>query len=102
MSSQPQTTQVAPPPATSTFPGRDLISIRDLSPIEVETIFHLAGLLKARPANFRSALAGKQMVMFFEKQSLRTRLTFEAGMASMGGNAFFMDQTAAASTHEKS
>ena len=32
--------------------------------------------------------------MFFEKQSLRTRLTFEAGMASMGGNAFFMDQTA--------
>ena len=94
MSSQPQTTQVITPPATSTFPGRDLISIRDLSPIEVETIFHLAGLLKARPANFRTALAGKQMVMFFEKQSLRTRLTFEAGMASMGGNAFFMDQTA--------
>ena len=94
MSIQPQTTQVVAPPATSTFPGRDLISIRDLSPIEVETIFHLAGLLKSRPANFRTALAGKQMVMFFEKQSLRTRLTFEAGMASMGGNAFFMDQTA--------
>jgi len=93
VSSQPQTTQVVNPPATATFPGRDLISIRDLSPIEVETIFHLAGLLKARPANFRTALAGKQMVMFFEKQSLRTRLTFEAGMASMGGNAFFMDQT---------
>jgi ornithine carbamoyltransferase len=94
VSIQPQTTQVVAPPATSTFPGRDLISIRDLSPIEVETIFHLAGLLKSRPANFRTALAGKQMVMFFEKQSLRTRLTFEAGMASMGGNAFFMDQTA--------
>ncbi len=95
VSSQPfQTTQVATPPATTTFPGRDLISIRDLSPIEIETIFHLAGLLKARPANFRTALAGKQMVMFFEKQSLRTRLTFEAGMASLGGNAFFMDQTA--------
>ena len=95
LSSQPfQTTQVATPPATTTFPGRDLISIRDLSPIEIETIFHLAGLMKARPANFRSALAGKQMVMFFEKPSLRTRLTFEAGMASMGGNAFFMDQTA--------
>jgi ornithine carbamoyltransferase len=95
LSSQPfQTTQIAAPPATTTFPGRDLISIRDLSPIEIETIFHLAGLLKARPSNFRTALAGKQMVMFFEKQSLRTRLTFEAGMASMGGNAFFMDQTA--------
>ena len=95
LSSQPfQTTQVATPPATTTFPGRDLISIRDLSPIEIETIFHLAGLMKARPSNFRTALAGKQMVMFFEKPSLRTRLTFEAGMASMGGNAFFMDQTA--------
>ena len=57
LSSQPfQTTQVAAPPATTTFPGRDLISIRDLSPIEIETIFHLAGLLKARPSNFRTAL----------------------------------------------
>jgi ornithine carbamoyltransferase len=93
VSSQPQATQIASPPTTATFPGRDLISIRDLSPIEVETIFHLAGLLKARPADFRTALAGKQMVMFFEKQSLRTRLTFEAGMASMGGTALFMDQT---------
>ena len=65
MSSQPlpatrQPTQIGTPPATATFPGRDLISIRDLSPIEVETIFHLAGLLKARPSNFRTALAGKQ------------------------------------------
>ena len=94
MSSQPfQTTQVAIPPATSTFPGRDLISIRDLSPIEIETIFHLAGLLKARPSNFRTALAGKQMVMFFEKASLRTRLTFEAAINTMGGNAIFVDQT---------
>ena len=31
--------------------------------------------------------------MFFEKDSLRTRLTFQAGMASMGGNAHFVDQT---------
>jgi ornithine carbamoyltransferase len=92
LSIQPfQTTQVVNPPAT--FPGRDLVSIRDLSPIEVETIFHLAGLMKSRPSNFRAALAGKEMVMFFEKQSLRTRLTFEAGMASMGGHAMFVDQT---------
>src|ERR1700726_2852622 len=31
--------------------------------------------------------------MFFEKPSLRTRLTFEAGMASLGGTTFFVDQT---------
>jgi ornithine carbamoyltransferase len=94
LSSQPlQTAQVANAPVTTPFSVRDLISIRDLSPIEVESIFNLAGLLKARPSNFRAALADKQMVMFFEKQSLRTRLTFEAGMASMGGTALFMDQT---------
>jgi ornithine carbamoyltransferase len=33
------------------------------------------------------------MVMFFEKPSLRTRLTFEAGMLSLGGTAMFVDQT---------
>ena len=33
------------------------------------------------------------MVMFFEKPSLRTRLTFEAGMAGLGGTAMFVDQT---------
>ena len=66
MSSQPfQSTQVATPPATTTFPGRDLISIRDLSTIELETIFHLSVLIKARPSTFRGALAGAQMVMFF-------------------------------------
>jgi ornithine carbamoyltransferase len=49
--------------------------------------------MKARAADFRRALNGRQMVMFFEKPSLRTRLTFEAGMMSMGGNAMFVDQT---------
>jgi ornithine carbamoyltransferase len=38
-------------------------------------------------------MAGKQMVMFFEKPSLRTRLTFEAGMNSLGGTAMFVDQS---------
>ena len=33
------------------------------------------------------------MVMFFEKPSLRTRLTFEAGMASLGGTTMFVDQS---------
>jgi ornithine carbamoyltransferase len=86
-------TQVVQPPATAVFPCRDLVSIRDLGPTGVEAIFQLAGLMKSRPSDFRGALAGKQTVMFFEKQSLRTRLTFEAGMASMGGTTFFVDQT---------
>jgi len=49
--------------------------------------------MKARPADFRDILAGKQIVLFFEKPSLRTRLTFEAGINSLGGTSFFVDQT---------
>jgi ornithine carbamoyltransferase len=77
------------------FASRDLVSICDLSPAEVEAVLDLTGLLKARPADFRGALAGKQIVLFFEKPSLRTRLTFEAGITALGGNSFFVDQTAA-------
>jgi ornithine carbamoyltransferase len=76
------------------FASRDLVSICDLSPAEVEAVLDLTALLKARPADFRGALAGKQIVLFFEKPSLRTRLTFEAGITSLGGNSFFVDQTA--------
>ena len=79
-------------PISATFPGRDLVSIRDLSPFQVESLFHLATLVKARPEDFRSALAGKHIVMFFEKPSLRTRLTFEAGIFGLGGSVSFVDQ----------
>src|SRR4029077_8132867 len=71
----------------------DLVSTRDLGPAGADAVLHLAGIMKSRPADFRRALAGRQMVMFFEKPSLRTRLTFEAGMASLGGTTMFVDQT---------
>jgi len=87
----------AKPAATSrgrrAFWAPDLVSTRDFGPDGVEAVLHLAGIMKSRPADFRKALAGKQVVMFFEKPSLRTRLTFETGMGSMGGNAYFVDQT---------
>jgi ornithine carbamoyltransferase len=51
--------------------------------------------MKSRPSVFQRSLAGKQMVMFFEKPSLRTRLTFESGMVSLGGTAMFVEQSKA-------
>jgi ornithine carbamoyltransferase len=83
---------VGPVPAVSKPALRDLVSTRDLSPAEVRSVLDLAAVVKARPSDFRRTLDGKQLVMFFEKPSLRTRLTFEAGMASLGGTALFMDQ----------
>jgi ornithine carbamoyltransferase len=83
----------APVPDVSKPAMRDLVSTRDLSASEVRSVLDLAAVVKARPSDFRRTLEGKQVVMFFEKPSLRTRLTFEAGMSSLGGTAFFMDQT---------
>ena len=85
------------PGMPQTLPGifwcPDLISTRDLGPDGVQAVLHLTELMKSRPSVFSRALAGKQMVMFFEKPSLRTRLTFESGMVSLGGTAMFVDQS---------
>jgi ornithine carbamoyltransferase len=85
------------PAVPETFPGvfwcPDLVSTRDLGAQGVQAVLHLAELMKSRPSVFQRSLAGKQMVMFFEKPSLRTRLTFEAGMTSLGGAAMFVDQS---------
>ncbi len=86
------------PPGVSPYVHRtvsvhDLTSIEDFTPEELASALDLATAMKARPSNYRDTLAGKQIVLFFEKPSLRTRLTFEAGINSLGGTSFFVDQT---------
>jgi len=88
-----QKAPVAPGIVPDTFCCPDLVSTRDLGPQGVRAVLHLADLMKSRPSVFQRSLAGKQMVMFFEKASLRTRLTFESGMVSLGGTAMFVDQS---------
>jgi ornithine carbamoyltransferase len=83
----------APERVPQVFWCPDLVSTRDLGPVGVEAVLRLAATMKSRPADFRRALTDRQIVMFFEKPSLRTRLTFEAGMVSLGGAAMFVDQT---------
>ncbi len=73
--------------------GRDLCSMRDLTPEEVHCILDTAQQIKAQPQQYRHALESKQLVLFFEKESLRTRLTFETGINTLGGSAIFVDQT---------
>jgi ornithine carbamoyltransferase len=79
--------------ATKRLCGRDLCSIADLTVQEMAAIMELAHAVKNHPDDFRHALDAKQMVLFFEKASLRTRLSFEAGINTLGGNAIFVDQT---------
>ncbi len=79
--------------AQDSLAGRDLCSIADLTTDEVAAILALAHRVKRDPGAFRHALDAKQTVMFFEKASLRTRLTFEVAMHTTGGSAMFVDQT---------
>jgi ornithine carbamoyltransferase len=71
---------------------RDLISIADLSREQLEELFTLALRLKAdrQKGWLHPLLAGKTLAMIFEKPSLRTRVTFEAGMFQLGGHAIYL------------
>ncbi len=71
---------------------RDLLTIADLSPAEIDYLLKLAGRLKAelRAGREHAWLRGKTLAMIFEKPSLRTRVTFETGMHQLGGNAIHL------------
>ena len=79
--------------AAARLAGEDLCSIADLSSGEVRAILKLGHHVKRDPRAYRNALDSKQMVLMFEKASLRTRLSFEAGFSTLGGNAIFVDHT---------
>jgi ornithine carbamoyltransferase len=73
---------------------RNLITLADLSAAEIERILAIAGDLKAKfEQGLREPLLpGRVMAMIFEKQSLRTRVSFEAGMAHLGGSSLFLGE----------
>jgi ornithine carbamoyltransferase len=79
--------------AAARLAGEDLCSVGDLSSAEVRAILKLGHEVKRNPREYRRALDAKQMVLMFEKASLRTRLSFETGINTMGGNAIFVDCT---------
>src|SRR5436190_4908361 len=74
--------------------GRDLLSVADLSADEVGRVFATATDLKTEfVATRRHAdppLPGRTLAMLFQKPSLRTRVTFEAGMVQLGGHAIYL------------
>jgi len=69
--------------------GRSLVSLADYTTDELERVLELAQEVKANPAHYGEALAGRTLFMYFEKPSLRTRVTFEAGMTQLGGHAIY-------------
>ena len=64
----------------------DFLSLADLSTDEILELLELADRLKAelKAGKHEAPLAGQTLAMIFEKPSLRTRVTFEAGMVQLG------------------
>jgi ornithine carbamoyltransferase len=71
--------------ASVSLTGRDLLRIADLSPAEAAAILDLAVELRAEPK--QPLLAGHTLGLYFAKHSTRTRVSFSAGMAQLGGVA---------------
>lgn len=68
--------------------NRHFLSLLDCSPTELGQIIERGIALKADPISDR--FKGKVMAMIFDKSSTRTRISFEAGMAQLGGSALFL------------
>jgi ornithine carbamoyltransferase len=70
---------------------KDIIDLSELTGNEIIQLLNLADKIKASPEKYSNALARKTLLMIFEKPSLRTRLSFEAGMTQLGGHAIYYD-----------
>ena len=68
--------------------SKNFLSITDLSPEEIERVVDRAIDMKAGGAS--AALAGKSLVLLFEKPSLRTRASFDVGIHQLGGYCLYM------------
>jgi N-acetylornithine carbamoyltransferase len=81
--------------------GRDFIGDLDFSKEEVETVLDVAWDLKRKRAlgESHALLRDKTLAMLFFFTSTRTRGSFEAGMAQLGGHAAFIDSETTQISH---
>ncbi len=72
--------------------ARHFLTLMDLSAAELRALVKRAGELKQmhRAGKRHTPLQNKVLAMIFEKSSTRTRVSFEAGMAQLGGSAMFL------------
>ncbi len=74
------------------MPKRDLLTLLDLTSAELLDTLDLAAALKREhgEGRLRTPLKGKVLGLVFHKPSLRTRVSFESGMARLGGAAIYI------------
>ncbi len=72
----------------------DLVSLGDWSREWVLEVLDLAAQMKSSPGAHARQLAGRSIVLLFEKASLRTRMALEVGIARLGGHCVYFDHSA--------
>lgn len=75
------------------LPIKHFLQLTDLTTDELEYLFERARVIKAQYKSYQQywPLQDRTLVMIFEKQSTRTRLSFEAGMHQLGGTAIYIN-----------
>ncbi len=68
---------------------KHLLTVRELSTDQILELFKQAARLKRSPAHPRP-LVGKTLGLLFQKPSVRTRVSFEVGMAQLGGQNLYI------------
>ncbi len=69
---------------------RRFLSVDDLDPDELRSVLSASAKVKEKPSSWSNRLQGKQIALIFEKPSTRTRVSFEAAVATMGGHAIVL------------
>lgn len=71
--------------------GKSILDLTELSKEQFIDILELAIAMKKNPEDYKGTLSGKILAMIFEKNSTRTRVSFEAGIIQLGGQAIVLD-----------
>jgi len=66
-----------------------ILSDFDLSKDDILEVLDISETIKANPEKYSDSMKNKTLIMLFELASLRTRISFEAGMSRLGGHAIF-------------
>ena len=74
----------------SPLKNRHFLSVTDFTGEEIELVLETARRVKKHPADYADSMKRRVLAMIFQKPSLRTRVSFETGMAQMGGHAIYL------------
>jgi len=83
------------------FYQKDIISIKDFTKEQLEAVFSSTDkMMQLNPADRREICKGKTLGYLFYEPSTRTRLSFDAAMASVGGNSLGISNVSSSSTQK--